>query len=212
MTTNIYIDGFNLYYGCLKADPALKWLDPVRLCKQLLPGRDIHRVRYFTARITPRPDQPDAPNRQDAYLRALDSLSEVSIHYGRFSQTYPRMRLSQPPPGGPGTVEVVKTEEKGTDVNIASYMLMDAFRTDCDTSVLISNDSDLCEPLRMVKNELEMTIGILNPCPRQPSHWLRSLNPAFIKPIRKGVLNASQFPDTVRLPSGAEVKRPLEWA
>jgi hypothetical protein len=211
MTTNIYIDGFNLYYGRLKKDAGLKWLDPVSLCAKLLPaGQHIKRVRYFTARIKPRPDDPGGPLRQDAYLRALGTLPEVSIHYGRFLQSTPRMRLAQPPPGGPNTAEVIKTEEKGTDVHIASRILLDAFRKDCDLIVLVSNDSDLCEPLRIAKEELGVAIGILNPFDR-PSRWLQQLQPSFIKPIRDGAVRASQLPDPVPLGGGKEVRRPKEW-
>jgi uncharacterized LabA/DUF88 family protein len=210
--TNIYIDGFNLYYGRLKGQTGSKWLDPVELCRKLLPaGQQIQRVRYFTARITPRPDDPGGPARQDAYLRALGTLPEVSVHFGRFSQTTARMRLANPPAGGPNTVEVIKTEEKGTDVHIGAHMLLDAFRKDCDMAVLISNDSDLCEPLRMVKDELGLTIGILNPFAKA-SYWLRQLQPAFIKPIRQGAVRASQLPVSVPLGNGQAVSRPQEWA
>lgn len=55
MITNVYIDGFNLYYGCLKRSP-YKWLDLGSLCSQLLPQNDIKRIRYFTARVKARPD------------------------------------------------------------------------------------------------------------------------------------------------------------
>ena len=49
--TNVYIDGVNLYYGCLRGTP-FRWLDVARLSSLLLP-RDhrIHRIRYFTARV-----------------------------------------------------------------------------------------------------------------------------------------------------------------
>jgi len=49
---NVYVDGFNLYYGALKGTP-LKWLDIAALCRLLLPGDTINRIRYFTARIQP---------------------------------------------------------------------------------------------------------------------------------------------------------------
>ncbi|KAB1988726.1 NYN domain-containing protein [Streptomyces triticiradicis] len=210
-TFNVYIDGFNLYYGRLKGHAECKWLDPVELCRKLLPGgQKPQRVRYFTARIKPRPDDPDGPQRQDAYLRALASLPEITIHYGTFLQSTPRMRLAEPPPDGPNTVKVIKTEEKATDVQIASHMLMDAFRRDCGTVVLVSNDSDLREPLRMIKEDLDLSIGILNPCDRQ-SRSLAGLHPAFHKPIRHGAVRDSQLPDTVTLGGGAEVKRPQRW-
>jgi hypothetical protein len=73
---------------------------------------------------------------------------------------------------------------------------MDAFRKDCDLMVLVSNDSDLCEPLRMVQEELGVSTGILNPFDR-PSRWLQQLRPSFIKPIREGAVRASQLPAPV---------------
>ena len=49
MITNVYVDGFNLYYGCLKGTPH-KWLDLEALCAVMMPTNDIKRIRYFTAR------------------------------------------------------------------------------------------------------------------------------------------------------------------
>jgi len=54
-------------------------------------------------------------------------------------------------------------EEKGSDVNIATYMLVDAFRRDCDQLVVITNDSDLAEPVRIINRELRIPVGIFNP-------------------------------------------------
>lgn len=58
MKTNIYVDGFNLYYGALKSTP-YKWLNIVELCHQLLPKSQIHRIKYFTAHVNARPNDPD---------------------------------------------------------------------------------------------------------------------------------------------------------
>jgi len=54
LITNVYVDAFNLYYGCLKDTP-YKWLDLGRLCRLLLPGYTIKRIRYFTAIVESRP-------------------------------------------------------------------------------------------------------------------------------------------------------------
>jgi hypothetical protein len=56
-TINVYVDGFNLYYGCLRNTP-YKWLDIAKLCRFLLPEYRVNRLRYFTARITARPADP----------------------------------------------------------------------------------------------------------------------------------------------------------
>jgi hypothetical protein len=48
LKTNVYIDGFNLYYGCVRDTPH-KWLDLSALCARLLPTNQINSIRYFTA-------------------------------------------------------------------------------------------------------------------------------------------------------------------
>jgi hypothetical protein len=208
-TVNVYVDGFNLYYGSLKGT-SYKWLDLEALCALLLPNYDIKRIRYFTARISGRPDKPDSPTRQDAYLRALASRPKVTIHYGKFLQSTIRMPLAAPQPGGPRTVEVIKTEEKGSDVNLATYLLIDAFRKDSDVAVVISNDSDLCEPIRVVQDEFEVPVGLIIPHSR-PSEALRRLRPAFVKQIRRGPLSASQFPEKVTDARGRTISKPTAW-
>ena len=96
MRTNVYIDGFNLYYGSLRGS-SHKWLDLGAFCDKLLPHNDVQRIRYFTARIIPKPDDPQAPTRQGAYLRAIATIPRVSIHYGHFLQNPTRMPLANPP-------------------------------------------------------------------------------------------------------------------
>jgi NYN domain len=66
---------------------------------------------------------------------------------------------------GQKTVKVYKTEEKGSDVNVATYLLLDAFKRNCDLAVVISNDSDLEAPIRAVMQDLGVPVGLLNPHP-----------------------------------------------
>lgn len=54
------------------------------------------------------------------------------------------------------------TEEKGSDVNLATYLLADAFRGDCQTAVVVTNDSDLAEPIRVISQELSIPVGLIN--------------------------------------------------
>jgi uncharacterized LabA/DUF88 family protein len=158
--TNVYVDGFNLYYGAVKGT-SYRWLDIAALCRRLLPaGVTINRIRYFTAETNGGPSDPHKIQRQRYYFRALMTLPGVTIHLGRFLESRTRMRSANPPPN---TVEVIKTEEKGSDVNLASWLLLDGFKRDYDQAVVISNDSDLVEPIRMVRRELSLTVGILNP-------------------------------------------------
>lgn len=210
MRANFYIDGFNLYYGSLK-QTRYKWLDLLALCRRLQPGDDIHRVRYFSARVKARPGgDPREPSRQQAYLRALASLEPtISIHLGRFLVTYPRMALRHHLPSGPKTVEVIKTEEKGSDVNLATYMMLDGCRRDCDRMVLITNDSDLAEPLRLVRSELGIRTVVVNP--QDPGKRSRMLEADEFKQLRPSALAACQLPLTVVDRDGRSIHKPSAW-
>jgi hypothetical protein len=52
-------------------------------------------------------------------------------------------------------VEVLKTEEKGSDVNIAAHLVNDAHKGRFEAAVLITNDSDLLTPMQIVRRELK---------------------------------------------------------
>lgn len=209
MRVNVYVDGFNLYYGCLKGGPN-KWLNLERLCEQLLPRFELGRVRYFTARVRGRPDDLHAPFNQEAYLRALFTLPKVEVHFGSFLTKPARMPLARPTPSGPRTVEVLRTEEKGSDVNLATYLLLDAFREDAEAFVVVSNDSDLTEPMRIVRHERGKVVGLLSPRTTR-GHGLMECRPTFTKQIRQGVLGASQFPSRIVDATGEIISKQGSW-
>ena len=205
---NAYIDGFNLYYGCLKGTP-YKWLDLSRLCTFLLPKQfSLGVIRYFTARVTPLPGNPDAPVRQNTYLRALATLPNVQIVEGTFLRHAVKMPLAVPPSRGPRFAEVIRTEEKGSDVNLASYLLLDAFQRACDVALIISNDSDLLTPIQMARQRFRLKTIIVSPHPT-PSFEL-SQQADFRRQIRKGSLKASQFPDVLTDRVG-QFHKPYRW-
>lgn len=177
-------------------------------CARLLPPNKIQRIRYFTAKVSVQAD-PHQPVRQSTYLRALQTVPGLTVHLGHFLTSTVRIPLANPVPGGPRTVEVIKTEEKGSDVNLATYLLADAFRADADTFVVVSNDSDLMEPIRLVSQELGYRAGILNPHP-VVSRALQRAEPSFTKQIRRGVLAASQFPEKLSDANGP-IAKPTTW-
>jgi hypothetical protein len=210
----VYVDGFNLYYGCLKDTP-YRWLDLGALCQRLLPRDEVVGIKYFTALSTSAPwkaSQPKKSASQRIYLRALQTLPDLTIHLGTFLSHAVTRRLVEPPSRGTPFREVWHTEEKGSDVNLASHLLIDGFRARYELAVVISNDSDLTEPVRLVRTELGAPVGILNPHPSRS--W--ELSPAnlpsgsFYKPIRPGALKASQFASTLRDRHGA-FKKPSGW-
>ncbi len=203
----VYVDGFNLYYGLKDISPPVKWLDVACLVQKLLPKVDIAGIKYFTARVSARSHDPDLPTRQQVYLRALKTLPSLEIIYGHFLQHTVTMRLATPL-CSQDYARVIKTEEKGSDVNIASHLLLDAFHKRYEAAVIISNDSDLVTPIQMVR-EMGFQVVVLNPHPRHPSHQLRQYA-TLVKPIRKGVLRACQFPDVLTDHQGA-FSKPSQW-
>ena len=113
------------------------------------------------------------------------------------------------PPGQPQKyARVVKTEEKGSDVNLATHLLHDAHMGRFDVAVVVSNDSDLLEPIKIVRQVLKKKVGILNPHPKASRALLPQID--FIKQIRPGVLKASQFAPTLTDAVGTFTK-PASW-
>jgi uncharacterized LabA/DUF88 family protein len=203
LKTNVYIDGFNLYYGCVRGTPH-RWLDIAALCARLLPNNTINRIRYFTALLTPRPSDPQQRTRQEIYLRALRTIPNLTLYTSRFLASKVRMMRAD----GRGPVQVLKSEEKGSDVNLASWLLIDCYQSDCDIAVIISNDSDLTFPIEHVKQRLGKIIGIINPH-KHPSRELFSIA-NFYKSIRPSALAACQFPDKLTDALG-DFHKPPAW-
>jgi len=208
MKTNIYVDGFNLYYGSLKGTP-YKWLDIAKLCQLILTRDQINHIKYFTALVSARPGDPDQPNRQQTYLRALATLPQFSIIKGTFL-SHPALLPLAPQHQGQrrNKVWVLRTEEKGSDVNLATHLLNDGYKREYELAVLITNDSDLVEPVRIVRSELGLPVGILNPH-KYPSVELKRYA-TFIKQIHKGFLKKSQFPQTLTDKDGT-FHKPPSW-
>ena len=205
--TIVYIDGLNFYYGAVRGTP-YEWLDLEALCRRLLPLDNIVKIRYFTARVSDRQDNPQQAARQGAYLRALATLPLLEIHYGHFVQRKVRLPPAHPAPEGPRTIEVIKTEEKGSDVNLAAYLLRDAFMGHCGTAVVVSNDSDLREAVRIARADAGIKVGIINPHPaRYRSQLLRG---TFFKQLRPNVLAQCQLRPALRDNRGI-IRRPSAW-
>jgi hypothetical protein len=201
LRTCVYIDAFNLYYGALKGTP-YRWLDLEALCRNLLPRNEIVLIRYFTALVKARPNDLDQSTRQQFYLRALRTLPLVNIHLGRFLSN----RLTRPLASLTGYADIIDTVEKGSDVNLATYLIHDGHRGMYDVAVVITNDSDLVEPVRIVRDELNRTIGVINPHSHASQRLRQSAT--FYGRIRQGILRDSQFPDIMSDSKGAFHKPP----
>jgi len=207
LRTSVYVDGFNFYYGAVRHTP-YKWLNPGSLFRHLLgPQNQLTRIKYFTARIQPTPHDPDVHLRQDAYLRALQvACPLLELQFGHFLRHNIWMEHANPPPA---KVEVWKNEEKGSDVNLALQLLNDAWQDNYDCAVIVSNDSDLAEALRLVKTQHHKLIGLVTPgAPKRKTSQQLQQYADFVKPIRTWMLQNSQLPSPI---AGTGIHKPSSW-
>ncbi len=210
MRTFVYVDGFNLYYGALK-DTQYKWLDLKKLCLRLLPPDcAVDRIKFFTAPVKPREGDSQQPERQKIYWLALRRhIPELEIYNGSFMSEKRWMPRADNPQE---KVRVIKTEEKGSDVNLAVHLLNDGWRDEYDCAVIISNDSDFTEAIELTKKaHSQKTIMLLAPVRRRwhVSRQLREASNNRMKPIRTGVLKVCQLPNPV--PGNPPLRKPDIW-
>lgn len=209
-----YIDGFNLYYGALKNTPALRWLDVVALSDHYCPaGEPVDHVRYFTAKVTGLQD-PGSPRRQSVYLKALEMRDRLTIHFGQF-RTHPKiLPLEKPPEKGSKYARVLKTEEKGSDVNLATWLLLDGVDGLYDQAVVVTDDSDLVEPI-VEANRRFGPVHVLSPRGADAT-WAgkplaMSRAGASWTAIQEADLVPCQLDEEILLPTGRTIHRPPEW-
>jgi len=94
-------------------------------------------------------------------------------------------------------------------VSLAARLVNDAHKRAFDVAVHATNDSDLLEPIRPVRRELSLPVGIRNPHEQAPGQALLG-EASFVKQIRHGVLGASQFPEVMQDSKG-KFHKPGAW-
>lgn len=204
--TWVYVDGFNLYYNSLK-HTQYKWLNIKVLCESLTASfNSIDKIKYFTARVVDRTNNGCAKDQQ-AYIEALGSIPQVEIIYGNFLSHRVPMPLANPTKRDK-FADVIRTDEKGSDVNLASHLLNDAWKNEFDVAVVISNDSDLATPIRMVLKDHKKKVGIIHPTDYL-AHSLVQTSPSFRRKITPAHLKAAQFPETII--ATPPIIRPAGW-
>ena len=207
MRTYIYVDGFNFYYGALKNTPC-KWLDLLAFfANTLQPHHEILKVKYFTARVSDTPNNPFNSQRQDAYLRALQKhRTEIEVHLGHFISQIKNVKLVEPI-ANQRIARAYRTEEKGSDVNLAVHLLNDCWRNEYECAVVVSNDSDLTEALKIVKHQCGKMIGLVTPGKGRTSKQLKE-HTDFALHTKLSVLKRSQLPDPI---PGTNINKPVDW-
>ncbi len=205
--TYVYVDGFNFYYGAVRGTK-WKWLNFMTLFTRILnPDHDILKIKYFTALVNPTATDPDKHIRQRTYIRALEKhIPEMEVLYGHFLSHSVMAPLVNPLPGH-RKVKVIRTEEKGSDVNLAVHLLNDSWLNSYDCGVVVSNDSDLAEALRLVVTQHGKAMGVITPHKSHPSRELIR-HATFVRRVRPGALQKSQLPDPI---PNTKLHKPSSW-
>lgn len=234
---NLYYGGRGLLGG--RGVAGWKWLDLRALAQQLLDAHSgwsqaaADRVVYCTARISGAGNQTGQRD-QDVYLRALRAAGAVDhIEYGTYVTRVATNPLANkdrkgrpvlvhpawpvmvqddagtPLPDARFMASVARREEKGSDVNVASHLLLDVLAGTVEAAVVISNDSDLAFPVQQARQRVP--IGLINPTRNYPAgalngdpsdgvggHWWHQLTGAE--------LTGAQLPAQV-----GRLHRPSEW-
>lgn len=230
LRTRVYVDGYNLYYGCLKGSVD-KWLDLGSLFNQILPtvlfeqdGAPVRFdarspfIKYFTAPILKNFAKADDSVRcQALYHSALSGHlgTDIQIVEGYYASQKAWLHSVQKGklPRDSNSTKVWKVEEKQSDVAIALHAYSDAIRGEVDQVVIVSNDTDLVPALEMIRQHTDTKIGLIvptrdttrrvNAALRENAHWVRSH-------IVSDELASAQLPAVV-FRSGKPVHKPVSW-
>jgi 6-hydroxy-3-succinoylpyridine 3-monooxygenase len=238
VNTRIYIDGYNLYFGCLKGSP-FKWLNPVSLSERLLKRCGVSAsvlddlaVKFFTAEISQRAaSDKSSLNDQRSYHLALHNycgskLKTIKGSYAIDKTKFPIVEKDnlgkEKEPSESERVKIWKMEEKQSDVNVALEAVYDAI-TDLSIEqvVFVTNDTDIVPALEKIKyhNTLKVRspikIGLIIPRKsdndefRQANKSLSALADWTIKYIFEEELAASQLP--CRVVGSKTALKPIGW-
>jgi uncharacterized LabA/DUF88 family protein len=196
----VYIDGFNLYFGMMEASwKSYRWLDLISLADNLIkPPQTIVAVKYFTSRVN---NDPSKQKRQNTYIEALKTKG-VNIFYGHYqSENLECKRCGK---------KWIKGNEKMTDVNIATNLIMDAVMDVYDTAILISGDSDLVPPINAIHKYFHSKRIVVAFPPKRMNLTVAAASKRHFVIGRKKIMS-NQLPETVTKKDGFELHKPKEW-
>ncbi len=177
--------------------------------ENLFPNDEVVQVKYFTAQVTGKFD-PHKPLRQQAYLRALSSLPKLDIVMGQFLTSKVHYRLVDPMTNSDGqqvdSAVVWRPEEKGSDVNLGSHLLNDAWSDAFDVAAVLTNDSDLTAPVRFSVARGK-TVLIIHPDNNPARSLVQSASGSLH--LHDKHLRDAQLPTQITLPNGKTVHKPV---
>lgn len=221
MKTRVYIDGFNLYYGCLKGTP-YKWLDILHLFEHHIipsahyPGRITppylcpdQAINYFTAKIIDSVSSAtDSVSCQAKYHTAIKKhyKGRVKLIEGYYSVTQQTVKAvdaadTKKRPRDCEEVTVWKIEEKQSDVSLALHAYHDAITAQVEQVVIVTNDTDIAPAMSLIRAHTNVVVGLVVPSRagnrrpntdlEQHAHWTTSV-------ITDDQLKSSQLPRVIQ--------------
>ena len=134
----------------------------------------------------------------------------MHTYYGVFRSGVKRRPLAEPMPGLPAHVLIRNSEEKGSDVNLATRLLVDGFNGDYEQAVVVSNDADFAGAMQYVRDDLGLRVALVNPDPRNTSPRDLADAATYVKRLWKSHLRRSQLPDTLSDDIGT-ITKPAGW-
>ena len=158
-TAIVYIDGLNLQRRIVDYISNQMWVDYWRLAESVLPNFELKAVRVFTTQET----SPEISVSKAIWSRQEREYPGLSIHLGRMKKTtrlYPLAKSKESHFRGK-PVKVIKYEEKGSDVALAAYAVLDAAKGDASIYYLMTSDTDFEPLLRLLQQHLEVRVGVL---------------------------------------------------
>lgn len=204
------VDGFNLYHSLrdaqLQTGKCYKWLNIRSLCASYLQffGKDavLHDVYYFSAyahHLTPR--DPDVVARHQTLVRALESTG-VKPEMGHFKSKNVHCTHCQH--------DIVRHEEKETDVAIAVRLVELALTDKCDIAVVVTGDTDIVPGLKTVRRlAATKRLCVIAPYKRANAE-LRQLAHQYFK-LKPNSHEPHLFPNEIALPDGQRLIKPTAW-
>ena len=143
------------------------------------------------------------------YLRALATLPNVQVYYGAFRSGVKRRPLAVPVPGLPSHVLVRDSEEKGSDVNLATRLLVDGFAGTYEQAAVMSNDADFVGAMRYVRDGLGLRVTLVNPDAGNASPRELSDAATYVKRLWRSHLRRS-LPGTL-IDEVGTIRKPADW-
>lgn len=209
--TIVYIDGFNLYYGLLRGTFA-KWLDLVTFSKALLaPDHEIIAIKYFTSRVNYNKREPKKKEHQEIYLRALTHFPLIQIIEGFYKSRDAKLPFRKEPCiSCRPYADVIKTEEKRSDVNLATAMMADCHANAADSFVVISGDADFIAPIEYIRHVARKQVLVFNPHKAMSGHLKKVAT--YYKDIPRDLPAKCQLPTSFTYGThNRQIHCPPEW-